>query len=158
MMFIMLLKSVPLPDLTLTLPDNNTLSIFIFIRLFLTHNPPRQTPLTVSLSGVRYLLDLSIAHLESQAHIFLYPRKIQAGVKIIAVFIVTRWHASLVRSTQCWKVYIVDTWEKFTMNGFQMQKKSSWINKRCRSLDMETLQIMFCGRLSLSGGQDHLMG
>lgn len=103
-MFIMYLESVPLPDLTLTLPDNNKISIFIFIRLFLMHNPPWQTPLTVSLSGVRYPLDLSIAHLESQAHIFLYPQKIQAGVKIIAIFIVTRWHASLVWSTQRQKV------------------------------------------------------
>lgn len=42
----------------------------------------------MSLSGVRYLLDLRIAHLEIQAHIFLYPQKMQAGVKIIAIFIV----------------------------------------------------------------------
>lgn len=39
-MFIMYLESAPLPDLTLTLPDNNKLSILIFIGLFLTHNPP----------------------------------------------------------------------------------------------------------------------
>lgn len=95
---------IMLPDLTLTLPDNNKLSILIFIRLFLTHNPPWQTPLTVSLSGVRYLQDLRIAHLESQAHIFLYPQKMQAGVKMIAIFIIMCWHASLVRSTQRRKV------------------------------------------------------
>lgn len=57
--------SVPLPDLALTLSENNKLTISIFIRLpirfCLTHNLLWQIPLTVSLSGLRYMVDLRVS-------------------------------------------------------------------------------------------------
>lgn len=153
--------SAALPDLGLTLTDKKNAHHFqihqLQIRFFLTHNPLSQIPSTCPYQELDTRPIQSIAFSESRANIVCYPRKAQAGVKFIASFIVKRWHASLFRSTERRKVYIVGTWEKFNVNRFQIQK-NSWINTSGSSVDVETPQIMFYGSVPRTGGQDLMVG